>query len=303
MMNLQSQLETVLTDARGSFGFAVEHVQTGEKATIRGGELFQMASVFKIPLLAALLQEVKVNKVSLEERITIKETDYVPGSGLLAQLSPNMQVTVKDLATLMIIVSDNMATDWLLNHVGINKVATYMRELGLAHIHVNQSCWQLICLALGKDYPNYTEAAAKDLRTSKYTPDSYDLMNPVFHPDERGNTSTPEAMNKLLLLLAKKQLLTDSLCDTMVDILVKQQFNSRLPYLLPVGTKVAHKTGTIHNVINDAGIVYLPENKGSFAITVFSSENSSMAEGEGTIARLAKAAYDYFLYNTDEKSD
>ncbi|WP_313891081.1 serine hydrolase [Psychrobacillus sp.] len=296
MMNLQSVLEDVLKETTGSFGVAVQHLQTGEKASINPTQLYQMASSFKIPILATLLRDVDRGKLSLADQIEIGETDYVPGSGVLTQLSLGVKVTIKDLAMLMIIVSDNIATDRILRLVGVENVSAYMKELGLVNLHINQSCWELICVGLGIDVKSYTPEAAEQLRARKFTSDSFDKSSLVFQVDQRSNASTPEDMNHLLEMIFNKEILTEDLCDTMLDILSKQQFNGRIPYLLPNGTKVAHKTGTIGDVINDVGIVYLPKDLGAFTMTIFSSDNSSMEEGERTIARLTKSAYDYFLF-------
>lgn len=295
MMDLQKVLEAVVKDTTGSFGIAVRHLQTGEKASINPTKLYQMASTFKVPILATLLRDVDRGKLSLEDQIEIGEEDYVPGSGVLTQLSLGVKVTIKDLAMLMIIVSDNIATDRILRLVGTENVSAYMKELGLTDLHITQSCWELICLGLGIDVKSYTPEAAEQLRTQKFTSESFDKSSLVFQVDQRSNASTPEDMNRLLDMIATKEILTEDLCSTMLDILSRQQFNGRMPYLLPDGTKVAHKTGTIGDVINDVGVVYLPEDKGAFTITIFSSGNGSMEEGERTIARLTKSAYDYFL--------
>lgn len=294
MMDLQRSLEAVLEGATGSFGVAVRHLQTGEKASINPTQLYQMASSFKVPILVTLLRDVGEGKLSLDDQIEIGEEDYVPGSGVLTQLSHGVKVTIKDLAMLMIIVSDNIATDRILRLVGTENVSSYMKELGLTNLHINQSCWELICMSLGIGAKSYTPEAAVQLRTQKYNSASYDKSSLVFQVDQRSNASTPEDMNRLLDMIATKEILTEALCDTVLEILFKQQFNGRMPYLLPEGAKVAHKTGTINDVVNDVGIVYLPENKGAFTITIFSSSNGSMEEGERTIARLTKSAYDYF---------
>jgi len=294
-MDLQKSLEAVLEDVTGSFGVAVRHLQTGEEASINSTQAYQMTNAFKVPILVTLLRDVREGKFSLDDQIEIGEEDYAPGSGVLTQLSHGVKVTIKDLAMLMIIVSDNIATDRILRLVGIENVSAYMNELGLTNLYINQSCWELICVGLGIEAKSYTPEVAEKFRTQKFTSKSFDKSSLVFQLDHRSNASTPEDMNRLLEMIATKAILTEALCDTALEILFKQQFNGRMPYLLPEGAKVAHKTGTIGDVVNDVGIVYLPEDKGSFTMTIFSKENSSMEEGERTIARLTKSTYDYFL--------
>ncbi|WP_312107995.1 serine hydrolase [Brevibacillus reuszeri] len=289
-MSLEQKLLDVISDVSGTFGVAVKHLQTGEAASINGDQLFQLASTFKIPILAALYRDVEAGKLSLEDRIKITEEDMVPGSGVLQELHLGVEVTVKDLAMLMIIVSDNLATDQLLKLVGTDQVTAYMRELGLADVHIHHSCWDLLSLCVGMEPSAYSQQALNQIKAWQFDPSSI-----VFQADPRNNVGTPLDMAKLVEMIALKELISEQACDGMLDILFRQQFNSRLPYMLPGKAKVAHKTGTLSSVVNDVGVVYLPDNKGAFSIAVLSKDNPSMEEGERTIGRIARAAYDHFV--------
>lgn len=289
-MSLEQKLLDITQGASGTFGVTVKHLQTGEAASINGNELFQLASTFKIPILATLYRDVEAGKLSLDDRFKVSEEDLVPGSGVLQELHLGVEVTVKDLAMLMIIVSDNLATDRLLKLVGTEQVTAYMRELGLENTHIHHSCWDLLSLCVGMEPQAYSREALNKILAWKFDPSSI-----VFQADPRNNAATPEDMAKLVELIAKKQIISEQACDGMLDILFRQQFNSRLPYMLPAKTKVAHKTGTLSDCVNDVGVIYLPEDKGSFAISVLSKNNPTMEEGERTIGRLARAAYDHFV--------
>ncbi len=289
-MQLQQKLEQVLGDVTGTFGVFVKHLQTGETASINGDRLFQLASVFKIPILATLYRDVEAGKLSLSQRIKITREDHVPGSGVLQELDLGVEVTVKDLAMLMIIVSDNLATDQLLKLVGTEQVMAFMRELGLEQTYIHHSCWDLLSLSVGMEPQPYSPEAWE-----RITAWQFDKNSIVFQTDPRNNAATPADMSRLVEMIANKQVVSEAACDGMLDILFRQNFNSRLPYMLPAEAKVAHKTGSLGGVINDVGVVYLPEDKGSFAIAVLSQDNPTTEEGERTIGRLAKAAYDHFV--------
>lgn len=289
-MSLQQKLMDVVRDVSGTFGVSVKHLQTGEAASMNGDQLFQLASTFKIPILAALYRDVEAGKVSLDQMIKITEEDMVPGSGVLKELHLGTEVTVKDLALLMIIVSDNLATDRLLRLVGTDRVAAYMRELGLEQTHIHHSCWDLLSLSVGMEPEAYSQEAFNRILAWQFDPNSI-----AFQADPRNNAATPHDMARLVEMIATNEIISEAACDGMLDILCRQQFNSRLPYLLPAKTKVAHKTGTLGDVVNDVGIVYLPEDKGAFSIAVLSKDNPTMEEGERTIGRIARAAYDHFM--------
>jgi len=293
-MSLQDRLEEVIQDARGTFGVYVKHLETGESAAINENRFFQAASVFKIPILAALYRDVKVGKVSLQERIRLEEVDLVNGSGIFKELIPGIDVTIKNLATMMIIVSDNVGTDKILNIVGKENVNQYMKEVGLNNTYIRFSCWELLCSCVGLPPQRFSLELYNDINR-RFKNGEIDYNSIVFQESIENNVTTAFDMALLLEKIANKQLISEKACDEMFEILEKQQFRNRIPYLLPATTVVAHKTGTVASVVNDAGIVQLPDNKGRFIITVFSIGNKTEAEGARKIAELSRAAYDHFL--------
>ncbi|MED4784338.1 serine hydrolase [Brevibacillus choshinensis] len=284
-------IQEALIDAPGVFGVAVTHLETGETAGNLDDQLFQLASAFKIPILVTLMRDVEEGKIRLDQRVPLKWDERVPGSGILQELDAGAALTVKDLATLMTIVSDNYATDLILNLVGLANVNAHMRELGLEEIHLHHTCWQLLNHCVGMEDLEPSPAGFAEYERREETED-YEVLLDVSMPTLDNNVATPADLNRLLVMIAKKEILTPASCDIMLDIMRRQHYNSRLPYLLPPGTKVAHKTGTVNEVVNDAGIIYLPENKGAIAITVLSRGIKDKQAAELTIARVAKAIYD-----------
>jgi beta-lactamase class A len=290
-MTWQQAIDEVLREAQGEFGVAVTHLETGETAGHQADQLFQMASAFKIPIIATLMRDVDAGKLRLDQRITLRFEERVPGSGVLQELDAGAALTVKDLAMLMTIVSDNYATDMLINLVGLDKIEAHMHELGLTSIHLPQTCWQLLNRCVGMEEESPSPQGFAEYERREETGD-YELRIDVGEPTTVNNVASPADLNRLLTMVAKKEILTASSCDLILDILRRQQYNSRLPYLLPAGTKVAHKTGTVNGVVNDAGIIYLPDGKGSIAITVLSRNVEEKQAAERTIAQVARAVYD-----------
>ncbi|MFJ9500795.1 serine hydrolase [Brevibacillus centrosporus] len=287
----QQVIQETLIDAPGVFGVAATHLETGESAGNLENELFQLASAFKIPILVTLMRDVEAGKITLDQRVTLKWEERVPGSGILQELDAGAALTVKDLATLMTIVSDNFATDLILQLVGLDNVNAHMRELGFSQIHLRHNCWQLLNHCVGMEEPAASPEGFAEFERREET-DDYEILLDVSQGTLENNVATPAELNRLLVMIGKKEILTPASCDLMLDILRRQHYNSRLPYLLPPGTKVAHKTGTVNEVVNDAGIIYLPDNKGAIAVTVLSRGIKDKQAAELTIAKVAKAVYD-----------
>ena len=295
-MKLQDKIEKLLKETDATFGVSIRHLQSGEEVRIRANEPFQMASVFKVPILLALFEQVHKGRIDLTTRIALTEEERVPGSGILQELDPGLPVTIKDLATLMTIVSDNMATDVLLGMLGKDAVRETAGRLGAENISIVHSCWELLSLAVGMEPEPYSEEAWKQL-TERLEMDVDEVPgqeNRVMGKERENNLCTPDDMTELFVKLAEGTYISPTVSESVLDILYRQQLNDRIPARLPAGTKVAHKTGTIASAVNDAGIIDLPGGKGPLIISIFSAGNPTTESGEAVIARIAEAAYRHF---------
>ncbi|SDZ61644.1 beta-lactamase class A [Evansella caseinilytica] len=287
---MRGEITKIIGEAAGSFGVAIKHVESGQEVIINGEKQFEMASVFKLPVLVALLTNAAPRAVSLDTRMEIRQNDRVPGSGIIKELDEGLAMTIRDLATLMIIVSDNTAADMVLHMIGKENVNRKMKELGLENIVVRQSCWELLTGYVG-------------VEPAPYTPEKYEKVHQLLKVDEdvnrkmentrQGNRATVTDTNALLEKIVTRRIEVTA-SKQIIDILSRQQYRQRLPSLLPPATKTANKTGTIGTVVNDAGILFLPDHKGTLIITVFSEGNRTLAAGENVIAKIAKTAFDHY---------
>ncbi|USG64060.1 class A beta-lactamase-related serine hydrolase [Brevibacillus ruminantium] len=292
-MTLQGKLDAIVAKQKGSFGVAVKHLQTGESAGMNESKPFQLASVFKVPILAALFRDVEEGRLQLDARIRLKFEERVPGSGVLQELDPGAEVSIKDLAMLMIIVSDNFATDQVLELVGIERVEQYMKQLGLEGTSIKHSCWRLLSQCVGIDEPK-PRAETYKLFHERVEAGQFDKQASLFEASSENNVSTPQEINRLLEWIAAGKLVSPEASNGMLDIMLRQQLRNRIPYLLPERVKTATKSGTVGTVVNDVGIVFLPEDKGSFAISVLSHGNPTINEGQLAIAEITRAVYAHF---------
>ncbi len=117
-MNLKSKLEGIEKEFEGTIGIAVKNLGTGEEAIVNGDIIFPLASVFKIPVIATLYRQVDAGNISLDANIEMTDYSRVPGSGVLKELSSGLEMTVRDYRTLMMMISDNTATDMVVDLLG-----------------------------------------------------------------------------------------------------------------------------------------------------------------------------------------
>ncbi len=303
---LKKQIEGVIKGIEGEVGIAAKHIETGTELTINGDTYFPMASVFKVPICVEVMAQIKEGRFTLEDEVSIQETDQHFGSGMLSDLdAPGIKLSIRNLINLMMMISDNSATDLLLTRVGAENVNNRLRSYGLEKITINRTCQELIMDAVGMDYKKYkglpldkvTEAFRKDRAAN---PEAFEQATENFSQIIK-DQSSPKAMNRLLELIFKKEILDEESCDLIVTVMLKCQTGERrLKGDLPSYVKVAHKTGTIGGTVNDAGILYLPDDLGHVALTVLTKDTKDDTKDvEDIIAQIARFVYDYFYFMSE----
>jgi beta-lactamase class A len=300
---LEREIARLSKGAGGVVGVSAIHLETNRRVSLNGGERFPMASTFKVPIAVQLLTRVDKGEVRLDEMIQFQPGDLHPGSGTLTDLfnQPGMALSVRNLMELMLLISDNSATDVCLRLAGGPEAVTArMRAIGINGIDVNRSTARLIA-----DWIGITQAPAE----REWSPAVFRKLAEAVKPEERKaavarfdadprDTATPEGMAALLERVYRKDLLKPESAELLLDIMRRcRTGEARLKGLLPQGTLVAHKTGSIGGTTNDIGIVTLPDDAGHVAIAVFvkSSEKETPAR-ERAIAEVARAVHDFFLF-------
>lgn len=305
IVRLKKQIEGVTKGMEGEVGVAVKHLESGEELVVNGETYFPMASVFKLPIFVEVLAQIMEGKLSLDDEISVQKIDQHFGSGLLSDLdAPGIKLSTRNLINLMMMISDNSATDILFEKIGAENVNARLRGFGIEEITVNRSCHHLICEAIGLDYEKYRGLT---LEEAKKTSRKDMIENPKAFEEATKNfsqvmkdQSTPRAMNRLLEMIFKKEVLNEENCDYILSVMLKCQTGERrIKGDLPPGTKVAHKTGTIGGTVNNAGIIYLPDGLGHVAITVFSKDTTKeTSKAEEIIAQISRFVFDYFYFTT-----
>jgi beta-lactamase class A len=289
-----------LTD--GTVGVGIIHLETGRELYYNGEERFPMASVVKIPVAVQLMTLIDQHKLSLDTMITITENDYSPGSGSIKyRFPPDSSLSIRYLLEQMLTVSDNSATDIIFRTVGgSSAIKKHMREIGIDNMTIDRpifmvlgNCWGINCLK--EDEPVSLEEMER-LR-AKVAKAELIKARRNYLTDLR-DTSTPEAMAKLLQKIWNGDILSDENSALLLDIMSKSKGKRRIKGLLPTGTKVYHKTGTIRGGLSDIGIIELPNDAGHVIVVIFvKGGRKPIYMTENTMAKIAKDAFDYFSQN------
>jgi beta-lactamase class A len=276
---LQANIERITRSVNAKWGIYIKCIETGEEIAVNADETMDTMSVIKIPLMAEVFRQIEAGRFSLTDRVTLKETEKRPGTGVIRSLDAGASLTIKDLITLMIIVSDNTATDMLFEKVGgIEPVNKLMQSYGLSTIKAT----------------GLTDTWFKAINAE---PDRW-----KFHTEGRTpfGLSSSRDMGKLLEKIYKGEAVSKKSDDQMLGIMRGQVYSSRLPKYV-TGFRVPHKTGDFLPYIgNDVGI--LESANRHVVISVFTARHNGIgANMEDAIGRIAEQVANFFSSRESEK--
>lgn len=233
MNQLSKKLEKIAEKTGGSWGIVIEDLDTNEKWEWNADETFYAASVIKVPIMVAAYAAFEKKTFSLSDTMTLKREDLVGGSGVLQHISPGTSLTIYDLIVLMIIQSDNTATNMLIDLLGVEMIQETMSHFGW----IKSKCFNKL------------------------------MTIPVER--EGSNIITAGEMSIMLKQMVTGQLISTHACEEMIAIMKKQQIRESLPGKLPSAEadliggqptwQLANKTGNITKVRHDIGIFYVGE--------------------------------------------
>ncbi len=321
---LVAAVERETRGLHGKMAVCLARVGGEPAAEVRAEEPFPLASVFKLGVLVELFRRVDRHEFDLRTRWTVRSEDLSPEDDILIALDEGLRPTVRDLATLMIIVSDNTATDMLFKRIGLRRVNETLRGLGLrsTDIFCPNREWYLLLLGYS---PRFRSRDPTALRRTWEALDSEGRFAEMEWLWRRGRGVTKEAMlgrvraqdragtttgrawrlweeatdnhgsaadvAHLLDLIATSRAASRRSCSEMVRILELQQYH-RWSLGLPPGTRVANKTGSISGVVNDAGIVF-PRTRRPFVAVCLTRDLTprQTRAAPAAIAHVARAAW------------
>jgi beta-lactamase class A len=261
-----------------------------------------MASAFKVPVAVQLMTMVEAGQLTLDKMITLGPQDLHPGSGKLSELMfhPGVALSVENLMELMLVISDNSAADLCLREAGGGDAVTArMKSLGLPGIRVDRPTALLISDWVGaKNIPPEAQWS-RDMWDQLYNriPNNEHMQARRTQMRDPRDTATPDDMTRLLVHIWRKDLFSPGNANELLGMLERcQTGKARIKGMLPQGTDVAHKTGTLGGVANDVGVITLPNGLGHIAISVFTKASTKSEDAEEkAVAEVARTVYDYFV--------
>jgi beta-lactamase class A len=272
LARLEGNIQRITKSVNANWGIYIKCLETGETVELNADQQMDTMSVIKIPLMAEVFRQLEAGKFKLTDRVPYTAESMRPGTGVIRSLDPGVQLTIKDLLTLMIIVSDNTATDLLYDKVG-----------GTEPVNQLMAGWDLPSIRATGTADTWFKALRAAGTAEK------------FHQEAKTpfGLSSPRDMGKLLEKLEKGEAVSKSASDQMLGFMRGQLYSSRLPRYLS-GWRIPHKTGDFLPYIgNDVGV--LESGSRRVVICVFTARhfgNGYMLEE--AIGRVAELAGNYF---------
>jgi beta-lactamase class A len=253
LAHLNQQLRSMARHMRAATALDVLDLDTGYNAGFNAAKSMPAASTIKVPVMVEVFTQLEAGRFDISRRVTLEAYDKDYGSGELCDAPVGTTYSVSDLLEKMIDISDNTATNMLIRLVGRKNINRRMDELGLTRTH------------LSGDVRTDAWSIRKTLRTS------------------------PADLVRLLTLMAKGELVDQWSSNEMIAILKADQINTLLPEPLPPDVPIAHKTGSLDDTLNDAGIVFAAD--APYVIAVMTTALPSEDVGRSFIHSVSRVAY------------
>jgi len=263
-VDLRARVAQIDRAFSGTLGVAALNLTTGEEFRYQADLRFYPASTIKLPVLYAIFKGALEGRWRLEDPLTLTPENMVEGSGVLKDLTPGLTLSVRDAATLMIIISDNTATNMLLDLCPPAEVNQALADLGIQDVRIYHKIGMAVDTPMGE--------------------------------------ATPAGMARLMALIATGQVLTPGACNEMLDILKRQQYKELTNRFIPETdaedgeplVRIASKSGWVRGVRNDVAVIWTP--RSTYVLSMFSRDCRDRRfyhdnEGSIALARVSEAVY------------
>lgn len=328
---LQTRVEALLAQTPGmKAGVSILHLPSGERVEVRGHQPHPLASVFKVPVMLELARQIQKGSpgLDLEQVLILRDQDRCLGSGSLQHRPAGTRIPLREAVELMMTISDNTATDLVFERIGISSVNRLLADLDLRQSDIylkNRVAW-LISLGMGSRFRGMSprqiaatwskmspeerhrvarqvEAENASLPLSRFQAAEDASARNNSHAENLAvaaaveNLGSPSDFSRLLAGLWKAEILDRKWTDYCLGVLSRQKYRTRIPRLLPAGTRVWHKTGTLAGIVNDAGIVEVQtrQNRREPVVVVVFVRDVQEGREEAAaelIAKIARAAWE-----------
>jgi beta-lactamase class A len=274
LQRLETSIQRTTRSIQATWGIFVKSLETGEEIALDADRQMETMSTIKIPLMVEVLEQAKAGRFKLTDQYTFVQADSQPGTGTIQRLDPGAVMTIKDLVTLMIVVSDNTATEVLYRMVGgPDAVNARIGKLGLAKTRaINVPSRWFPALRAAPTTEQFYRAGA--------------------HPF---GVSTPREMGRLLEMMERGTLVDKPSSELMLRVMRGQLYRTRIPRYV-TGYTIPHKTGDFLPYVGvDVGMLEAPGK--TIVISIFTGNHFGSGEMlENAIGLVARDVADYFAY-------
>ena len=279
--------DRIALDFRGRIGFYIEDLTTGITHEHNTDQRFPTASVCKIPVMIELFRQVELGCLSLDERHRLQGNISTHGSGTLQLMKDAPELTLRDYCRLMMSISDNMATDFLLGVVGLESVNATLDAMGFPNTRTSVTLGHYHYRMFGMDdVPcNRENDVLQQKRAETHGTDFNSLS---FQDSLENNVATPRDMGSILKQLHAGQVVSPQASAAMIEMLKLCNDRRMIPRDLKSDIPIAHKIGSSGRIKGDVGLIFLPT--GPLVVSAFALANSDGVRGDAAIAEISRLA-------------
>ena len=250
------EIKRYLDGRLGKYSFYFEDLDSGYTYGLDESEKMPSASCIKLPIAIALFKEIEQGKIDLNEKVYISKDEMVDGIGILFEFEER-EYSIKEIVIAMLALSDNTATNKVIDLVGIKRINEIAKEMGLVQTELNRKM--------------------RDVELKEKGVENY---------------SSSSDLSKCFKILYNKSYLNEKNSEYIVNVLTRQQVRNKIPFYIPKKewNNIANKSGSLNGVENDAALMMVT--KGNFVFTIMSEELPNNVYGLVTISRVAKMLWD-----------
>ena len=328
LTKLRADIVKVSKEVKGQIGFYMKHIESEKAVAIEADKIFPLGGVFKLAVMLETFRQAEAGMLSLDERIELETRHYCIGEGLLQYLQPGLKPTIRDLIALMVISTDNTASEMLWKRIGIQRVNMLIRELGLARTSIYIPYRESFLMSMGYGpYKNLTipEAARRwkslsDMERMKALNETereaasltidefrkkYESIYGVkaqkrmktqrIYDEIFDNVGTPREIGILLEKIVKHEAVSSEASEMMLSLLMRQESTASMSCLLSPEIPVALKSGDTACSVANAGVIYVSTDSHVVLCSFFKNldegqkEKAVLAE-----AKIARLVYEHF---------
>lgn len=287
----RDNMNDIARDFDGRMGFYFEDLTSGKTHQYAAAERYPTASVCKITVMAELFRQDAEGMLSLNDRKRMSDRYSTHGSGQLKLMQDEPEISLRDYCRMMITISDNMATDLLMETVGLTNVNAFLDRLGCPNTRTSVTMGRYHYRMTYQDHLP-TNRANDVLQAEASAAGANDFKSVSYMDSPDNNVAAPAEMGRIMKMLYEGTLVSSDASLQMLEMMENARDLRMIRRDLPRDIVVAQKSGSSGRIKGNVGIVYLPS--GPMIVSAFATANSNDARADEAIAEVCRLAYAAF---------